>query len=630
MQLPSIEVTAAQVSSHLAAFRHVLVHGPEGSGRSLLAQHLRQTLGGAVLIELPMAAETDAPAACLLHAAAAAGFDGTPADASGAPTAALREAIARCEAPVIVRLPGTLGALPGHDADADAHRTRVQTALRTLGLAPRIAWIVDDPVGFMELGVRRPTSLRLPLHEVPLSPEGWRDLAPHAAALATRTGAGRASPIVWRLAVGAVHVGITPETAAACASRPTTEALATLTRLVVGKIRGTRRGRDLAAFLQARRALPAERIFAALGTDGASRALLAQSVGYGDALRVNPQVRAQFESLLPSLAKGDRQAAAHALAEANRQDDGVNDPRALGGAALSAWVEKLHQLAAAGRAGQTEWEQQAKPWPDLYRERARHQSVSLRDFAGAAATYRACLRQFPDDDYAHHYLAWNLQRARLDRTAQRIHFGRAVELAPDNPWWNSRRICQLIEAGEFIAARRAWREALNAVDPDGTRVLRDGWLPDNLHRWVADAWLKAGAWYEARAVLEGLAGARTAAWRTKLERRVADTAASEQQAFDAWWAAGPAADPAWQPLHAVWQTAASAVAGLPVPACVPGPDGPSMSWSHPGIVLTIEIDEAAALWTARDHLTGTTACGATTADALDPGLFGWLERLRHA
>ncbi|MBI4700696.1 MAG: hypothetical protein HY744_05955 [Deltaproteobacteria bacterium] len=63
------------------------------------------------------------------------------------------------------------------------------------------------------------------------------------------------------------------------------------------------------------------------------------------------------------------------------------------------------------------------------------------------------------------------------------------------------RILHALGQGRLRAARTAWREALDNVDPDGTRAGRDGWLADHFHYWVARGFLETGSAADALGVL---------------------------------------------------------------------------------------------------------------------------------
>lgn len=203
----------------------------------------------------------------------------------------------------------------------------------------------------------------------------------------------------------------------------------------------------------------------------------------------------------------DADEAAHArLANAHRQLDGATSPATLAASAAVAWLEKVHHLANAGRPADTEWQQQEILSREQYWDRARHLSRVQRRFDDAAALYRDCLTRFGPDSYTHHYLAYNLDRARASLPEVRSHYEAAVALWSDNPWWNTRLVTFLIGHGTLREAHAAFTAALDQIDPDCERMSASPWLALHLHRWVIRRWLALGYVAEARDVLDQVPG----------------------------------------------------------------------------------------------------------------------------
>ena len=124
------------------------------------------------------------------------------------------------------------------------------------------------------------------------------------------------------------------------------------------------------------------------------------------------------------------------------------------------------------------------------------------DFEGAAQVFERALNWEPEDDYAHHYRAYNLDVIAQEPQRVEAHYQRAIELEPDNVWWHSRWINYLITRGRMPAARQAWREALDQFelpDPDA-----DPAVYGSLHIWVARLLLHRGQLDMAREVLDGI------------------------------------------------------------------------------------------------------------------------------
>ena len=109
--------------------------------------------------------------------------------------------------------------------------------------------------------------------------------------------------------------------------------------------------------------------------------------------------------------------------------------------------------------------------------------------SGDEGTFRVAVHFFEQakdadehDDYAHHYLAYNLDYAALDEARSDRHYRRAIELAPRWPWWHSRFVSFLITTGRLEEAREAWSRALDdlaaGMDRDPELVCR------SCHVWV--------------------------------------------------------------------------------------------------------------------------------------------------
>lgn len=190
------------------------------------------------------------------------------------------------------------------------------------------------------------------------------------------------------------------------------------------------------------------------------------------------------------------------LAAAYRALDGASSPAALDQAATVAWLEKVHHLANGGDATEEEWRSQEPCNREYFWARARHLSRRAKRYRDAANLYLECLARFGDDSYTHHYYAFNLDRSRGPLGDVRRHFERAVELAPQNPWWNSRLVTFLIGHGTLRDSKAAFDAALEQLDPEGERLAASPWLALHLHRWVIRRWLALGYVPEARHVLD--------------------------------------------------------------------------------------------------------------------------------
>lgn len=174
-------------------------------------------------------------------------------------------------------------------------------------------------------------------------------------------------------------------------------------------------------------------------------------------------------------------------------------------------------------------------------------SYELRDFRGAADVFARAIELDPGDDYAHHYLAYNLDL--LGREAERVerHYRRAVELNGQHPWWQARLITFLVARGRSAEARSAWDAALDELtSADQTEGSR---LYETLHGWVIETLLRRGQLDFAEAVAADIPpAARTDSPKlTALIRRLrAQQLAEAEGAFvpaellrPRWWTQGP-------------------------------------------------------------------------------------------
>jgi tetratricopeptide (TPR) repeat protein len=167
-------------------------------------------------------------------------------------------------------------------------------------------------------------------------------------------------------------------------------------------------------------------------------------------------------------------------------------------AAVAESMEAFHFAASSGDAKLI---QQATP---LFVEQLDALGWSLsyerRDYVGAANAFSAALNWDDQDDYAHHYLAYNLDRAGRSPDDVEAHYRRAIELNPTHPWWRSRLVIFLLSEGRLADARDEWDDALFEIgvgEGDASPALYE-----RLHCWVAGAFLAAGEVRFAREILD--------------------------------------------------------------------------------------------------------------------------------
>jgi tetratricopeptide (TPR) repeat protein len=117
-------------------------------------------------------------------------------------------------------------------------------------------------------------------------------------------------------------------------------------------------------------------------------------------------------------------------------------------------------------------------------------SKAERRYAEAVSIFERVLKWDPNDDYAHHYLAFNLEKQELGKDPGRIEneYRAAVQLKPDQVWWRSRLISFLITEGRIPEARKEWDNACDALLLPND----DTWIYENLHLWVIPLLLRRG------------------------------------------------------------------------------------------------------------------------------------------
>lgn len=136
----------------------------------------------------------------------------------------------------------------------------------------------------------------------------------------------------------------------------------------------------------------------------------------------------------------------------------------------------------------------------------------------AVQAYERAVEHDPDDAYAHHYLAWNLDVDAREPARVERHYRKAVERASEHPWYQGRLVSFLITRGRAREARLGWdaalAEVLRAHGSEDERVYEE------LHGQVARLLLHRGELEFARDVLEDIPEhiAGDAAWARALRR----------------------------------------------------------------------------------------------------------------
>lgn len=632
MDTPNVEPIAEQAVDALQR-GPVWVSGATGSGRSMLLRRLKEQIDHAVAIDLPSLDEADAAAALRLSLLTAVPDhddrrmlgDKPFAEQAAAAASRLRD----LDIPLVVRVPSGWSATPRDEADD--RRLRARRLLRVLA-DTRTVWIADAGIDPLSLGIPVTRSIPLPSHRVQLPLETWGAYAHHATALREEAEAIEASPVVWRLAVGTVALGVAATIAAALCHKSPSQAVGGLVKLLQGALREQPSLRDaVRRQMQIRRALPSDKTLEVVQPPEEHTPLFTECLAYGEPLHTPMAVRRRLaHAFHPAPSK--LQSTHAQLGDTYEALDGVCDPlETRDPDHLRWWLEKVHHLGQGGEATATRWADQVLPSPELYWDRARHLSIVRKRYAEAAEVYRQCQRAFPNDDYSAHYLAYNLQKAG-DIAAAREPYRLAVKLAPSNPWWNARHICVLIEARRPIEAKRAWVEALGRLDPDGSRAQDDVWFVAHLHIWVATAWWKSGAWSEARAVLEGLPEDtlreldRVGRGVTGLRRRIDKRAREQERDFLA-WADSRTDSPR---IREVWATLTARIEGLRAPAGLHTDEGLQLVWSTPSYLVELDLLADGGLhWYAADRLRDRSEASEEPAPDLPDAVIRWLHKVRH-
>ncbi|MFO0734816.1 MAG: hypothetical protein U0270_03015 [Labilithrix sp.] len=643
---PEIEAVASTVLAALRGGKLAYVEGPVGSGRNALVDRLNNE-ADVVAIELLPLTETDAPAAALVELANLAPGATTSVRSTGAEAelhsfgraigASLREG----GKAVVLRVPESWRAIEDRGRSDDVVPGRAAALLHGLFAGGSVALVADAAVTPERLGFHAAVRVPLRPHDVPLSSLealSWGTYQPAFNSLLRTVGkAGVASPLAWRLAVGALHLGAVAESVRhALLSRVPIPRLA---QLLAQRLRLTPEiALAVTRFLVVRRPVARDAIPRLTGVGSEHEPLLTMCIGYGgDEIRVTPIVRSLLNSRLQEVRWRSMTRSVHEVLAAHYQkSDGALSPNGLDAPQTRAWCEKVHHLAHAGAAGASEWAKQEFPTPEFYWDRGRYLSVVEADYAAAARVYQACVSRFPDDDYAWHYRGFNLHRAGATGAEVEAAFRTAVKLAEENPWWNSRLVTFLNADGQPRASYAEWKVAVERVDPEGTIVRANMWLARNFHRWVFREWVNAGRTSWAREVYD-LVPERVRArgnWRY-LQRQLENGPRAAWRSFlqDLESRLGISADMASK-VRRSWDSLASLVdAELPLPMGDMTSDNErfQFAWSYRSVLVEVEVHaDGTVEWFGKDRKTGKAADGLLTGGASWAPLRDWMQRVIDA
>ncbi len=597
---------------------NVLVVGPSGSGRRTLFAELKQQYPQGLAIDLLPLHEVDAPSVAILEALSALHLEHKRIDDADSIYEAAREVAHQLESsherPLILRVPRDWAMIARQDEVDDPTLSQANSLLRGLtSTRSTVVIVADEHFDRRNVVLGAMRTVVLPARELSLAQmdlrEDWGPLQHAAATL--RDHALTASPVLLRLAIGAVAAGIAPSTAVEWAQHGNVEALA---KPVIAKVLGVPGGAECVGALSVLRTVVSlDSIRAILPADPTATALVAQCLGYGgERFRISDEVLAMLrERCKPSERHHSAVAAVH------RALDGASEPSTIRSqSTMRHWAEKVHHLGAAGSLADREWSEQTFPSPAFHWDRAR--AFSLKgQFARAAEAYRACVARFPDDDYGWHYLGFNLERSVGDAAEIERAYRRAVELAPNKAWWTGRLVSFLIKRRDFDAARRVWTTALPNLVHD-RRLCTDPILAMQLHRWVARDWLEADQIEDARHTIASID-------RAVVERESDLRAIARDIVVALFLAHGPSTLDARAALAKELSSLSRERPWLPFPAIEAVDEGLRMSWDNGVALAQIDFEDGFEVeWYARDHRTSESEAGVgrESLSRLSP----WLQR----
>lgn len=544
---------AAVVKALAGDAGRVWVRAATGAGRHEVVRRLQENRPELAVVELPPLEDPDAPAHGLVQVAAHLSSDrGALLDGSrdlGERAADAATLLGTAGRVLVLLVPASWSLVGGRTSDAKARVHQARAFLdgllgngRPCVLLTGERFALEQAAGFQ--------LVRLPPAEVNVNALRPGSLpSPYGEAVARvadrmRRAELRASPIQIRLAVGLLALGASPHDVL---PRLGYAPLEPVLRTLFGDRPDLAPVCDgLVRLSRARWPLPLEvaKYLARLPVEHEPFAV--HCIGYGrEAVRMSEPVREAMGELPGSCIL--REEAHQILAAHHRTLDGVAGPASADWPSALHWLEKVHHLGHGGPTCAEEWSRQELPSRELCWDRARALSVEREDYLEAADVYRRCLERFGDDDYSCHYYAFNLDRAGRDPATVETYFRRAVELDPNNPWWNGRLVNFLIDRARFDAARREWAEAIRRVDPDGSRVHETSELALEMHRWVIRNWLRHGEAVEAREALEAI----PARWRERISelRFLAQRLGDLEEAVEL----GESVYPASEPLERRWR-----------------------------------------------------------------------------
>ncbi|MFH0900776.1 MAG: tetratricopeptide repeat protein [Pseudomonadota bacterium] len=386
--------------------------------------------------------------------------------------------------------PGAWASTASEDDNFASRADEVAVALIAILNCRRIV------AGEIPKGIRprqRQRRVHLDVHSAPqawLQDDGaWGDLSPSARALLASVGAedlARRSPLELRLLVALVELRSSEDVVRWWTTSPARRDIARRLAETVD------RGDDPScAFLKeawrklalVRRSVPDDLLATVVGQapDQRTNALLRNCLLYPDplghvlhwSLRLDARDQEDWSDIQQER-QVHQQLAGYYARKFGKQEL-AGDPQAL-----LLEMEAFHHATMSGDSGLVD---SLRPYfADQLDALGRTLSRDFGRHREAAAVFERVCAWEPGDDYAHHYLAFNLDL--LADRAQEVetHYQKAIELAPDKAWWHSRWITYLVTRGRTAQSRDAWNGALDALGlPD---LNANPWIYENLHLWV--------------------------------------------------------------------------------------------------------------------------------------------------
>ena len=173
-------------------------------------------------------------------------------------------------------------------------------------------------------------------------------------------------------------------------------------------------------------------------------------------------------------------------------------------------------------------------------------SHEKHDYEGACEVFEQAIAIDEEDDYAHHYLAYNLDR--LGRNPEEVerHYREAISLNSRHPWWRARLISFLTVRGRTSDAELEWDAALDEIA--AAEEFGGSGAYETFHGWVGAALLRRGQLEFANRVLRDIPAqirsespSLTALIRRLRAMEVADADGAfvpGQHMSDRWWEGG--------------------------------------------------------------------------------------------